>query len=185
MQLMRFLGTGVMASRDPNIAQITVEAVWRSVCDAAAEDPKGGVPPTPLEGLRSALSQCFEQQPRQSGYVGCLQSLALADRGGSVSVKLAAEAAQASGRLQAGALQIEEQMLFGMDSEASGPKSKRRAVGNRIQGSSTGGSHPMEPSRKADAPSWGALAEVYAQLGQDDLVQVIYAKCLSRSAQGA
>ena len=174
-----------MANRDPNIAQITVEAVWHSICDAAAEDPKGGVPPTPLEGLRSALSQCFEQQPRQSGYVGCLQSLALADRGGCVSVKLAAEAAQASGRLQAGALQIEEQMLFGMEPEASGPKTTRRAVGNRTQGSSTGGSHPMDPSRKPDAPSWGALAEVYAQLGQDDLVQVIYAKCLSRSAQGA
>ena len=173
-----------MASRDANIAQVTVEAVWRSVCDAAAKDHKVGPPLTPLEGLRSALSQCFEQQPRQSGYVGCLQSLALADRGGCVSVKLAAEAAQASGRLQAGALQIEEQMLFGAESEASEPNSKQRAVGKRTQGSSTGGSHPMEPSRKADAPSWGALAEVYAQLGQDDLVQVIYAKCLSRLAQG-
>lgn len=40
----------------------------------------------------------------------------------------------------------------------------------------------MEPTRKADAPTWGALAEVYAQLGQDDLVQVIYAKFLSRCA---
>ena len=170
------LCAGVMASRDANIAQITVEAVWRSVCQTAA-DHKGG---TPLDPLRSALSQCFEQQPRQAGYVQCLQSLALADRGGCVSVKLAAAAAQASGRLQAGALQIEEQMLFGAEAEASGPKSKRRAVGNRTPGSSTGGSHPMEPSRRADAPSWGALAEVYAQLGQEDLMQVIYSKCLSR-----
>ena len=38
----------------------------------------------------------------------------------------------------------------------------------------------MHPSRKADAASWSALAEVYGQLGQDDLAQVIHAKCLSR-----
>ena len=71
-------------------------------------------------------------------------------------------------------------MLFEVEPAEAGPPSKRRAVGNRTKGSSTGGSHPMEPTRKADAPSWGALAEVYAQLGQDDLVQVIYAKFLSR-----
>lgn len=94
-----------MAGRDANIAQITVEAVWRSVCDSAVEGSKGGA--HMLEGLRSALSHCFQQQPRQSEYVGCLQSLALADRGGCVSVKRAAEAAQASGRLQAGALQVQ------------------------------------------------------------------------------
>lgn len=81
--------------------------------------------------------------------------------------------------------QIEEQMLFGLEPEATGPPSKRRAVGNRTQGSSTGGSHPVEPTRKADAASWGALAEVYGQLGQDDLVQVIHAKCLSRFVQAA
>lgn len=73
-------------------------------------------------------------------------------------------------------------MLFGEEPAESGPPSKRRAVGNRKQGSSVGGSHQLEPKQKGDAPSWGALAEVYAQLGQDDLVQVIYAKCLSRSA---
>lgn len=71
-------------------------------------------------------------------------------------------------------------MLFGAEPEASGPPSKKRAVGNRTKGSSTGGSHPVEPTRRAGAPSWAALAEVYAQLGQDDLVQVIYAKFLSR-----
>ena len=71
-------------------------------------------------------------------------------------------------------------MLFGQEAEAQGPPSKRRAVGSRTQGSGSGGSHPMEPTRKADAAGWSALAEVYSQLGQDDLVQVIYAKCLSR-----
>ncbi|KAL3131372.1 hypothetical protein ABBQ38_007687 [Trebouxia sp. C0009 RCD-2024] len=168
-----------MASRDAAIAQTTVEAVWHSICDSAEEDSKGGQGHI-LEGLRSALGQCFEQQPRHAGYVGCLQGFALADRGGSVSVKRAAEAAQASSTLQAGALQVEEQMLFKADPAEAGPPSKRRALGNRTKGSSTGGSHPMEPTRKADAPTWGALAEVYAQLGQDDLVQVIYAKFLSR-----
>ena len=97
---------GVMASRDAGIAQITMEALWHSICDSAEEDSKGRQGHI-LEGLRSALRHCFEQQPRQSGYVGCLQSFALADRGGSVSVKRAAEAAQASGRLQAGALQVQ------------------------------------------------------------------------------
>lgn len=96
-----------MASRDANIAQLTVEALWHSICDSAEEDSKGGQGQGHiLDGLRAALGQCFEQQPRHSGYVGCLQSFALADRGGSVNVKRAAEAAQASGRLQAGALQV-------------------------------------------------------------------------------
>lgn len=96
-----------MASRDANIAQLTAEALWHSICDSAEEDSKGGQGQGHiLDGLRAALGQCFEQQPRHSGYVGCLQSFALADRGGSVNVKRAAEAAQASGRLQAGALQV-------------------------------------------------------------------------------
>ena len=77
-------------------------------------------------------------------------------------------------------MQIEEQMLFGLEAEASGPPAKRQAVAARKASSSTGGHHPVEPTRKADATSWSAVAEVYAQLGQDDLVQVIYAKCLSR-----
>lgn len=71
-------------------------------------------------------------------------------------------------------------MLFGLEPEASGPPNKRRAVAGRGVTPGTGGSHPVEPSRKADASSWSALAEVYAQLGQDDLVHVIHAKCLSR-----
>lgn len=95
---------GVLASRDVNIAQATVEAMWRCVCHSAAEDNSKGS--QVLDGLRSALRQCFEQQPRHSGYVRSLQSFALADRGGSVSVTRAAEAAQASGSLQAGALQV-------------------------------------------------------------------------------
>ena len=71
-------------------------------------------------------------------------------------------------------------MLFSLEPEASGPPKKRQAVAGRGQGSALGGSHPVEPTRMADAGSWSAVAEVYAQLGQDDIVQVIYAKCLSR-----
>jgi hypothetical protein len=79
-------------------------------------------------------------------------------------------------------VQIEEQMLFGLEAEASGPPAKRQAVAGRRASSTTsiGANHPVDPTRKADAASWSAVAEVYAQLGQDDLVQVIYAKCLSR-----
>ena len=71
-------------------------------------------------------------------------------------------------------------MLFGLEAEAPGPPAKRQAVAGRRASSSAGGHQPVEPSRKADATSWSAVAQVYAQLGQDDLVQVIYAKCLSR-----
>lgn len=94
---------GVMASRDASIARTAVEAIWCSVCHAASEDTQGsGL----MEGLRQALRQCFEQQPRHGGYVRCLQSFALADRGGSVDVGRAGETAKASDSLQAGALQV-------------------------------------------------------------------------------
>ena len=48
-------------------------------------------------------------------------------------------------------------------------------------GGSAGG-HPVPPSRAADAAAWSALAGLYEQLSQDDVVQVIHAKHLSRSA---
>ncbi|DBA87788.1 TPA: hypothetical protein ACH3X1_004785 [Trebouxia sp. C0004] len=168
---------GVMASRDANIARTAVEAIWHSVCHAASQASQD---PELMEGLRLAVRQCFERQPKHACYVRCLQSFALGDRGGWVDVAQTAQAAKASDSLQAGALQIEEQMLFGLEAEASGPPAKRQAVAARRASSSTVGHHPVEPTRKADATSWSAVAEVYAQLGQDDLVQVIYAKCLSR-----
>lgn len=92
-----------MASRDANIACTAVEAIWCSVCHAASDTTK---PTELMEGLRGAVRQCFEQRPTHAGYVRCLQRFALADRGGSVDVGHAAQAAQASGSLQAGALQV-------------------------------------------------------------------------------
>ena len=103
MQLISRAQAGVMASRDANIACTAVEAIWCSVCHAASDTTK---PTELMEGLRGAVRQCFEQRPRHAGYVRCLQSFALADRGGSVDVGHAAQAAQASGSLQAGALQV-------------------------------------------------------------------------------
>ena len=98
------LSTGAMATRDAKIAQAAVEAIWCSVCQTASKDSKGGT--GLLEDLRLALRHCFEQRPKHAGYVRCLQSFALADRGGVVGLGRAGEAAQASGNLQAGALQV-------------------------------------------------------------------------------
>ena len=94
---------GVMASRDANIARTAVEAIWHSVCHAASPASQDS---ELMEGLRVAVRQCFERQPKHAGYVRCLQSFALADRGGGVDVTSAAQAAKASDSLQAGALQV-------------------------------------------------------------------------------
>lgn len=53
-----------------------------------------------------ALALAFERRPRAAPYVGALQRLAIEDRGGSVDAESVAEAARASGSLQAGALQV-------------------------------------------------------------------------------
>jgi hypothetical protein len=92
-----------MASRDANIARTAVEAIWHSVCHAATQASQDS---KLMEGLRLAVRQCFERQPKHAGYVRCLQSFALADRGGGVDVTHAAQAAKASDSLQAGALQV-------------------------------------------------------------------------------
>jgi hypothetical protein len=92
-----------MASRDANIARTAVEAIWHSVCHAASQASQDS---ELMEGLRLAVRQCFERQPKHAGYVRCLQSFALADRGGGVDVGQAAQAAKASDSLQAGALQV-------------------------------------------------------------------------------
>ena len=115
----------------------------------------------------------------------------LLSEGGADAVGTATVAAAATAAAAAAAaaklfwalvdLQIEQQMMFGENEEAgSGPPSKRRAVAGRAQGASSRVYHPVQPSHRADAASWSALADVYADLGQDDLVQVIYANCLSR-----
>ena len=92
-----------MASRDANIARTAVEAIWHSVCHAASQASQDS---ELMEALRVAVRQCFERQPKHAGYVRCLQSFALADRGGGVDVTQAAQAAKASDSLQAGALQV-------------------------------------------------------------------------------
>ena len=46
-----------------------------------------------------------------------------------------------------------------------------------------GSSHAVQPTRSGDAAAWSALAGLYDQLSQDDIVQVIYANHLSRSAK--
>ena len=88
---------GVLASRDSLAAQLTVQALFKAVRTAAP----GAVP-----GLRKALALAFERKPRSAAYVGALQRLAIEDRGGTVDAGIVAEAATASGSLQAGALAV-------------------------------------------------------------------------------
>lgn len=96
-----FVNAGVLASRDSLAAQLTVQALFKSVRSAAP----GAVP-----GLRAALAAAFERRPRAAPYVGALQRLAIEDRGGAVAAEAAAGAASASGSLQAGALQVRPQI---------------------------------------------------------------------------
>jgi hypothetical protein len=83
-------------------AQLTVQALFKAV--RAAQ-------PQAIPGFRGALALAFERRPRAGPYVGALQRLAIEDRGGSVEAARVAEAASASGSLQAGALQVPVPML--------------------------------------------------------------------------
>lgn len=78
-------------------AQLTVQALFKAVKRAV---------PQAVAGLRNALAVAFERGPRAGPYVGALQRLAIEDRGGAIAAAQAAEAARASGSLQAGALQV-------------------------------------------------------------------------------
>ena len=59
-----------------------------------------------LPAVRAALGAAFERAPKQAPYVRTLQLLALEDGAAGTEPKKAAEAARASGSLQAGALQV-------------------------------------------------------------------------------
>ena len=70
--------------------------------------------------------------------------------------------------------QIEEQLLFG-DSAAQQPSAKRRK-GFADASTRAAGSHAAgEPA------DWSALAELYAQLGQDDMLHHICSAHVDRS----
>ena len=63
-------------------------------------------------------------------------------------------------------LQIEEQLLFG-SSDAQQPGAQRRRP------SSGGGRRRISGHAGADPAAWSALAELYAQLGQDNMMHHI------------
>lgn len=69
-------------------------------------------------------------------------------------------------------MQLEEQILFGRGSSADAPPAKRQAVG--------GGRGGVNPVLRGDTAEWAALADVYGQLGLDELVHVVYANRISR-----
>lgn len=87
----------MLASRDSLAAQLTVQALFKAARTFAAPA---------IPGLRKALALAFERTPRSSVYVGALQRMAIEDKGGTVDAASVAEAATASGSLQAGALQV-------------------------------------------------------------------------------
>ena len=98
------LVAGVMASLDTQAAQLVVQSLYRlAQDDARSGHAKGAV----TAGMREALAAAFERGPKRASYVGALQRLALeGGSGGGVDAQRAAEAARASGSLQAGALQV-------------------------------------------------------------------------------
>ena len=95
---------GVLASLDEQAAQLAVQALFRLARDEGAKF--GNTAAGDGDGIRDALAAAFERGPEQAPYVGALQRLALEDAGSAVEASKAAEAARASGSLQAGALQV-------------------------------------------------------------------------------
>jgi hypothetical protein len=94
---------GVLASLDDQAAQLAVQALFRLARDEGA---KSGTASAAGNNISDALAAAFERGPKQAPYVGALQRLALEDAGSAVDAAQAAEAARASGSLQAGALQV-------------------------------------------------------------------------------
>ncbi len=62
--------------------------------------------------MRHQLAAAFSAEPRAAAYVRCLQGIATSDRGAWVEPRRAADAARQCGGLQAGVVQLEEQMLY-------------------------------------------------------------------------
>ena len=71
-------------------------------------------------------------------------------------------------------LQIEEQLLFG-DSAAQQPSAKRR------RGAAEGSTRAAGSHAAGEPADWSALAELYAQLGQDDVLHHISSAHVVRS----
>ena len=89
---------GVLASRNDDIAQATVAAFFKAALSASS-----GFPPQ----LPDALREAFAREPKHATYVACLQSTALAGKGAAaVPAEQVARSAEASGRLEAGALLV-------------------------------------------------------------------------------
>ncbi|KAK9829312.1 hypothetical protein WJX72_005143 [[Myrmecia] bisecta] len=168
---------GVLARREGSIAGLTVQSFMRNIFDtakAAAQkaDPNG----VTLADLRAALVACFERGPRAASYVATLQAMALADRGVVIPADKAAAAALASGSLHAGALQMEEQILFAEDGSADA--ASRRRVGSAKRKATSPAL--VAPQNQAEMSVWSAIADVYGQLGADQLVHVVYATKVAR-----
>ena len=82
--------------------QLVMAALWQASLKLAAVSRDTQQAKACLTG---ALTEAFSRGPKHVSFVACLQSFALADRGFAVPARLAADAAVAAGRLQAGALQ--------------------------------------------------------------------------------
>ena len=89
---------GVLASRNDDIAQATVAAFFNAALSACE-----GFSPQ----LADALREEFVREPKHPTYVACLQSTALAGKGAAaIPAEHVACSAEASGRLEAGALLV-------------------------------------------------------------------------------
>lgn len=104
----------MLAGQDTHAAQLAVQSLFRTLRAAATPAAAGASTGSPssaadegLPAVRAALGAAFGRAPKQAPYVRALQLLALEDGGAAgTDPRSAAEAARASGSLQAGALQV-------------------------------------------------------------------------------
>lgn len=118
--------------------------------------------------LSGALAPVLAASPRQPQFAAALLQMAWRSRGASLAPKHVESAAAASGALQAGVLQLEEQLL-----------GTQRVTG-RVNGSSgnassslPSGGASLGPTGEQQRSYWAVLADLYAELGNEDMVDVV------------
>lgn len=110
-----------------------------------------------LRALHAALREAFAARPGKPGYAHALQAVAARVPGVELAPGDVVAAAAASGSFQAGALQLEAQLIHQQH-------------------------HGQQQQQQA--PTWSAVADLYARLGEPDLVCVVRERLLRCPGSG-
>eukprot|EP00798_Chlamydomonas_sp_ICE-L_P011149 gene11148-18768_t len=161
-----------MADRDVQSARLTLSELMAMFAQGAGAEQRGAGPSfiqkDQLASLQRSLAAAFALQSTQPSFLSCLQSLAVsavrcqAGSSGQAVIEPAhvLAAGNASGGLQAAALQIEESIII-----------KQKPAEVRGGRSISQGSWAAAPA-DADAGTWRALAVLYQELGDADLASL-------------